>query len=136
MSDPESLVERRCSKPGCGALAKIGSPCTDWDCPQQTVSASDYAALRSRCAELEAERDEARQTAKDNDDALERWRNNFDALLAARDEAVAALEPFAKLADQIDAWGHGDDSTCDHRLKARDIRRARSLTQAAGKEKG
>ncbi|TGR83315.1 hypothetical protein EN866_34260 [Mesorhizobium sp. M2D.F.Ca.ET.223.01.1.1] len=37
-----------CSKPGCGAQRILGKPCKDWDCPQQTVDASDYAALKKR----------------------------------------------------------------------------------------
>jgi len=26
----------------------VGQPCHDWDCPQQTVSAAEYAALKDR----------------------------------------------------------------------------------------
>lgn len=37
-----------------------------------------------------------------------------------------ALEPFAPLADEIDALRHSDDSTCLHRIKASDLRRARA----------
>lgn len=37
-----------CAKPGCGAQKILGYPCTDWDCPQQTVEAGQYAALKER----------------------------------------------------------------------------------------
>ena len=37
-----------------------------------------------------------------------------------------ALRPFAALAEQVDKWGHEDGSTCTHRIKACDIRRARA----------
>lgn len=37
-----------------------------------------------------------------------------------------ALKPFAALAAVVDDLGHEDDSTCPHRLKAADIRRARA----------
>lgn len=47
-----------------------------------------------------------------------------DALLR---EAAEALAPFIPLADEIDQLGHEPGSTCLHRLKADDLRRARSL---------
>lgn len=103
MSEPESLVA--------GLRAEI-----------DRLRAYGFT-LRSRCETLGAERDEAKALANF------RWSQIVEAL-AARDEAVRALEPFAKLADQIDAWGHGDDSTCEHRLKASDIRRARAVLPA------
>ncbi|TIO15592.1 MAG: hypothetical protein E5X86_19670 [Mesorhizobium sp.] len=54
MNSPTKTVSPpRCSKPGCGAQAIIGRPCTDWDCPQVTVSAEDYEKLRK---ELERSR--------------------------------------------------------------------------------
>ncbi|UVC14758.1 hypothetical protein [Mesorhizobium onobrychidis] len=45
----------RCAKPGCGALKRIGNPCTDWDCPQKYVTAADYRTLQDHIAALEAE---------------------------------------------------------------------------------
>ncbi len=59
----EGLRKRLCRKPGCGALEIIGKPCTDWDCPQQTMTAKQHAAelasLRESLAKAEGERDEA-----------------------------------------------------------------------------
>lgn len=43
----------RCAKPGCGALKRIGNPCTDWDCPQRYVTAADYRTLLDHIAALE-----------------------------------------------------------------------------------
>lgn len=37
-----------------------------------------------------------------------------------------ALAPFVPLADQIDAWRHAEDSTCEHRIHARVLRGARA----------
>lgn len=38
-----------------------------------------------------------------------------------------ALEPFAKLADEIDALNHEEHSTCLHRIAATDLRRAKTV---------
>lgn len=35
----------RCRKPGCGANVTTGHPCTDYDCPERFVLASDYQAM-------------------------------------------------------------------------------------------
>lgn len=40
-----------------------------------------------------------------------------------------ALEPFIEFANQIDEWRHEDESTCLHRIKASDLRRARAALQ-------
>jgi hypothetical protein len=45
-------MSAKCAKPGCGAQRIIGSPCADWDCPQQTVAAEEYAKLKARCSDL------------------------------------------------------------------------------------
>lgn len=45
-----------------------------------------------------------------------------------------ALEPFAKFADDVDKWRHGDNSTCEHRIKASDLRRARSALSLTVKD--
>jgi chromosome segregation ATPase len=52
-AQPVAPTKPRCAKPGCGALHIVGHPCTDWDCPQQYVSAADYRAVESA---LDAER--------------------------------------------------------------------------------
>ena len=36
------MSEKICSKPGCGAQCLIGNPCTDWDCPQRTMTAAQH----------------------------------------------------------------------------------------------
>ncbi|RWO22847.1 hypothetical protein [Mesorhizobium sp.] len=93
----------RCSKPGCGAQAIIGKPCTDWDCPQATVSAEDYEKLRN---ELERSRTLIPQWAvkagaaqvnqlQDEIEALAKRCNDFNdqvnELTRQRDELLAAL---------------------------------------------
>jgi hypothetical protein len=57
-------------------------------------------------------------------DFIERTLDAKDALLR---EAAEALAPFIPLADEIDQLGHEPGSTCLHRLKSDDLRRARSL---------
>lgn len=51
-------------------------------------------------------------------------------------ERVKALEdalvPFAHYADQADKYRHPEDSTCEWRLHARDLRKARALLAAKG----
>jgi hypothetical protein len=48
------MSAKLCSKSGCGAIARIGYPCTDWDCPQDVVSANEYRrALASSQEEIE-----------------------------------------------------------------------------------
>lgn len=50
---------------------------------------------------------------------------------AARYEGVVeALRPFAALADLADKYKHEDNSTCEWRLKASDLRRARQALAA------
>ena len=43
----------------------------------------------------------------------------------------SALAPFAVLADEVDDLGHSDNSTCLHRLAARDLRTARDTMRNA-----
>lgn len=52
---------------------------------------------------------------------------NLLAIAAYVEALEKALEPLAKLADAVDAWGHHDNDTCNHRLTASDLRRARKL---------
>ena len=40
----ETVPSELCPKPGCGAQKIVGSPCHDWDCPQQTVNTTEHAA--------------------------------------------------------------------------------------------
>lgn len=47
-------------------------------------------------------------------------------------ELVAGLEPFAKMADQVDEWQKGKDPNFSGHFDANDLRRARSLTAAKG----
>jgi hypothetical protein len=48
------MSAKLCSKSGCGAIARIGYPCTDWNCPQDVVSANEYRrALTSSQEEIE-----------------------------------------------------------------------------------
>lgn len=63
-------------------------------------------------------------------EALQRENAEKDARIAALEEAIA---PFAILANDVDRWGHEDDSTCPHRLRATDVRRARALIQGEKK---
>jgi hypothetical protein len=52
---------------------------------------------------------------------------------ATIESLVKALEPFAALATVIDELGHEDNSTCEHRLAAIDLRRARAeITKLRG----
>jgi hypothetical protein len=68
-AQPVAPTKPRCAKPGCGALHIVGHPCTDWDCPQQYVSAADYRAVESA---LDAER-QKREAAE------QRWREMLKA---------------------------------------------------------
>ena len=45
------MSAKLCSKPGCGAIARIGYPCTDWDCPQDVVSANEHRTLADALSE-------------------------------------------------------------------------------------
>lgn len=62
------------------------------------------------------------------------------AQLAEADRKIAekdrALEPFAKLASEVDYLRHEDGSTSLHRLYARDLRAARRALEAQGGENG
>ncbi len=78
-------MTERCTKPGCGAQRRIGNPCTDWDCPQQHVSHSDYASLESELATLRAENEALRRRLANAEDE--------------RDEALQA--PWPQWADAI-----------------------------------
>lgn len=49
------MSAKLCSKPGCGAIARIGYPCKDWDCPQDVVIASEYRTAADTIARLEEE---------------------------------------------------------------------------------
>ena len=42
-------------------------------------------------------------------------------------EFMAALKPFAALADECDRLGHEENSTCEWRIKASDLRKARAV---------
>ena len=57
-----------------------------------------------------------------------------DALIERVEELEAALRPFAALADDVDRLRHEDDSTCPHRLKAGDVRRARTALSENSQE--
>lgn len=46
---------RLCSKPGCGAPAKIGRPCTDYNCPQRYVKSEEYQKLEEELNQLKRE---------------------------------------------------------------------------------
>jgi hypothetical protein len=61
-AQPVAPTKPRCAKPGCGALHIVGHPCTDWDCPQQYVSAADYRAVESA---LDAERQKREEAERD-----------------------------------------------------------------------
>ncbi|TPW26839.1 hypothetical protein [Pararhizobium mangrovi] len=50
-----SETVEKCAKPRCGAMRRIGKPCTDWDCPQQTVNAREHRQI------LEAARQDIRR---------------------------------------------------------------------------
>jgi hypothetical protein len=52
-------------------------------------------------------------------------RARAEALTERLAEMEAALEPFALLAGEVDALRHEDESTCLHRIRASDLRRAR-----------
>jgi multidrug efflux pump subunit AcrA (membrane-fusion protein) len=84
------MVER-CPKPGCGALRKLGHPCTDWDCPQQQVHHTDYAALE---AERQAAVKRAEEAERRLDLELDAYAKDSDlARLARESEALRkALE--------------------------------------------
>lgn len=55
-----------------------------------------------------------------------------EALRSERDALREALKPFAPLADMVDQWRHEEDSTCMHRIKAVDLRRARAALASTG----
>lgn len=58
------MSAKLCPKPGCGALARIGYPCKDWDCPQDVVSAAEYRKAADALTTQEAE---LAKTMKENE---------------------------------------------------------------------
>jgi hypothetical protein len=82
------------------------------------------AKHREAAALLISQADEIEELA-----ALVHEGGTWEQQLAEKDREIErlreALKPFAAFADQIDEWRHEDDSTCTHRIKASDLRRAR-----------
>lgn len=62
---------------------------------------------------------------------LERSLNPAAILRAHVKPLVDALGPFAALADLADSYRHSDDSTCEWRLRAGDLRAARDAYRKA-----
>lgn len=92
-------------------------------------AAAELSALRERCETLENDAEANRRAFLKN---VQQLTARADAAIAARDEAVAALEPFANLDMPADEKWTTGTFLIDHA----DIRRARSLTQPGLKEKG
>lgn len=52
-------------------------------------------------------------------------------LAEQRKELLGVLAPFAMLADEADKFGHEDNSTCQWRIRASDLRKARAAIRKA-----
>ncbi len=112
-------MNAKCSKPGCNAPVRLGHPCTDWDCPQQTVSASAYAALEARFdleidayakdsdlaslrTALSQEREAREKAEKEVKRCHERLEINHHFVLGDDNELVRVEVPMSERADEID----------------------------------
>lgn len=96
-------------------------------------------AAVNRGLTLEAELAELREADGNFWEAIARA-ERAEAQLAEANRKIAekdkALEPFAKLASEVDYLRHEDGSTSLHRLYARDLRAARRVLEAQGGENG
>ena len=105
MSDPTTTPDMRCE---CGAPLVMDRYGSLWCQIHPSSAPSEAGAQEADCPSSEKQ-------------------------LAERVRVLEeALRPFAALAEDVDRFRHEDDSTCPHRLKAGDLRRARKALSGGG----
>ena len=96
---------KRCRKPGCGANIATGHPCTDYDCPEHFVLASDYQAMeKARAAAI---------AALQSENARMREATLREAAKIVRDRADFSLSSTAKKTGHKPIWHHFANSCAD-----------------------
>lgn len=99
----------------------------------------NLVAINAAEARAEAAEQALAAMAVENERLTFDWSQEIDRFQAAQaraEQAEQALRPFAELADEIDKLGHEDNSTCLHRIKAADLRRALATLSSSGKAHG